>query len=98
MLKIDERFNISKDSRDIGNVKIMLYNFEIEKEYHNSKLYITDTDGSTVKIIDSLWLDKDAVFFQLDNTIEKGEYFYNISLNTQYESIDIIYDRRLSVL
>lgn len=98
MIYFDERYNLTKDKKDLGNVKVMIYNFELEKEFHTSKMYIRDMEGSTIKIIEALWIDKDGIYFQLDDTIEKGNYFFNISLNTEYESVDIIYDRELKVL
>lgn len=98
MLKIDERFNLTKDKKDVGNIKVMIYNFEIRKEYDTAKMYIRDMEGSTIKIVEALWLDSDGIYFNFDDTIETGNYFFNISLNTEYESIDIIYDRELKVI
>lgn len=97
MLKIDERFNLTKDKKDVGNIKVMIYNFEIRKEYDTAKMYIRDMDGSTIKILEAIWLDKDGIYFHFDDTLEIGSYFFNISLNNEYESIDIIYDRELKV-
>lgn len=97
MLKIDERFNLTKDKKDAGNIKVMIYNFEIRKEYDTAKMYIRDMDGSTIKILEAIWLDKDGIYFHFDDTLEIGSYFFNISLNTEHESIDIIYDRELKV-
>ena len=97
MLKIDERFNLTKDKKDTGNIKVMIYNFEIRKEYDTAKMYIRDMDGSTIKILEAIWLDKDGIYFHFDDTLEIGSYFFNISLNNEYESIDIIYDRELKV-
>lgn len=97
MLKIDERFNLTKDKKDVGNIKVMIYNFEIRKEYDTAKMYIRDMEGSTIKIVEALWLDSDGIYFHFDDTLEVGNYFFNISLNAEYESIDIIYDRELKV-
>ena len=97
VLKIDERFNLTKDKKDAGNIKVMIYNFEIRKEYDTAKMYIRDMEGSTIKILEAIWLDKDGIYFHFDDTLEIGSYFFNISLNNEYESIDIIYDRELKV-
>lgn len=97
VVKMDERFNISKHEEDVGNVKVMLYNFEFDKNFHQAKMYITDLNGSIVKTYDAIWTDKDALFFKFDNSLKRGEYFFNIALITEYESVDIIYDRRLKI-
>lgn len=81
MLSIDYRFNIDKSKKDFQMMKLELYNVNIE-DIKNGIIYMYDINKKIIKEQEcqKFYFNNDCVefYFMLDDSIEIGNYFYDI--------------------
>lgn len=99
MVNIDERFNIIKDKQDWQNMKLELYNVNIE-HVENVIIKIYGDNYESRQECQKFYFEDNCIkiFFLLNNNVEVGDYEYDIVVNFKSgENIVPIYNRQYIV-
>lgn len=96
MIEFDYYYHLKKEKTDQCNIKILTYDFEL-LETDTIKFIVYDATGNTIKEYLPYAIETYSAFFLLDDTIDVGNYFFDIYIERDTEKVKIFYNRRYDV-